>query len=67
MLTNQPTPQGFKDIDRVIEEVNSSQTAKALDDVEANLTGLEELRRMLRHLLPPTANLGLGGSARGEF
>jgi hypothetical protein len=51
-MTNQPTPiTGFQDLDRVIEEVHP-QTAKALDDAQANLTALDELRRKLCALPP---------------
>jgi hypothetical protein len=47
-MSNQPFPlTGFQDLDRVIEEVHSPQTAKALDDAESNTMALDELRRQL--------------------
>jgi hypothetical protein len=47
-MTSQPTPlTGFKDLDRVIEEIHNPQTAKALDDAQADVTALDELRRKL--------------------
>jgi hypothetical protein len=47
-MSNQPTPlTGFQDLDRVIEEVYNPQTANALDDTEANIMSLDELRRKL--------------------
>jgi hypothetical protein len=47
-MSNQPTPiTGFQDLDRVIEQVHNPQTAKALDDTEAKIMSLDELRRKL--------------------
>jgi hypothetical protein len=43
-MTNQPTPTGFKELDRVIEEVHNPETALADAD---GVTALEELRRKL--------------------
>jgi hypothetical protein len=47
-MSNQPLPlTGFQDVDGVIEHVHNPQTAKALDDAEANMISIDELRRKL--------------------
>jgi hypothetical protein len=46
-MTNQPTPTGFEDLDRVMEEVPNPEKSKTLADAEASLTGLDDLRRKL--------------------
>jgi hypothetical protein len=43
-MANQPTPTGFKELDRVIEEVHNPESALADAD---SVTALEELRRKL--------------------
>lgn len=48
MSTHQPTPlTGFQDLDRAIEEINNPQIAAGVDDAEANIMSLDELRRKL--------------------
>jgi hypothetical protein len=47
-MSNQPLPlTDFQDVDAVIEEVHNPQTAKALDDADANIMSIDELRRKL--------------------
>jgi hypothetical protein len=44
---SEPTPTGFKHLDAEIEGVYTPETAKALNEAEAGVLALDELRRKL--------------------